>query len=81
MAELADAQDLGSSGDTAQVAGDKGLTKNEPGDGTRVGQTMGQTDPDLALLAGAWPTLPAAMKAGIVAMVKASGCMQAGDAQ
>ena len=29
-------------------------------------------DPDLAALVSAWPKLPAALKAGIVAMVKAS---------
>jgi hypothetical protein len=32
---------------------------------------VGQTDVELALLIDAWPTLPAALKAGIVAMVKA----------
>jgi len=31
-----------------------------------------KTDPDLAILATAWPTLPAALKAGILAMVKAA---------
>ncbi len=30
-------------------------------------------DPDLAALIGAWPTLPAALRAGIVAMVRAAG--------
>ena len=30
------------------------------------------TDPDLQTIADAWPTLPAALKAGIVAMVKAA---------
>ena len=30
-------------------------------------------DEDLAAVVGAWPDLPAAVKAGIVAMVKASG--------
>ena len=29
-------------------------------------------DPDLATIAAAWPTLPAALKAGILAMVKAT---------
>ena len=30
-------------------------------------------DPDLATIVAAWPTLPAALKAGILAMVKAAG--------
>ncbi len=29
-------------------------------------------DPDLALLIDAWPTLPAALKTGIVAMIEAA---------
>jgi len=33
---------------------------------------VGKTDPDLAILTRAWPTLPAAIKAGIMAMVKAA---------
>jgi hypothetical protein len=31
-----------------------------------------QTDPDLARIVDAWPTLPSALKAGIVAMVRAA---------
>jgi hypothetical protein len=31
-----------------------------------------QTDPDLARIVDAWPTLPEAVRAGIVAMVKAA---------
>jgi hypothetical protein len=30
------------------------------------------TDPDLAAVIAAWPTLPPAMRAGVVAMVKAA---------
>jgi len=33
----------------------------------------GANDPDLAAVVNAWPTLPPAVKTGIVAMVKASG--------
>jgi hypothetical protein len=32
-----------------------------------------KSNPDLAAVVDAWPTLPEAVKAGIVAMVKASG--------
>jgi hypothetical protein len=31
-----------------------------------------QTDPDLARIVDAWPTLPEAIRAGIVAMVQAA---------
>jgi hypothetical protein len=31
------------------------------------------TDPDLAAIVDAWPALPAALKAGIVAMIRAAG--------
>ncbi|MCC6427501.1 MAG: hypothetical protein IT435_11845 [Phycisphaerales bacterium] len=31
------------------------------------------TDPDLAAVIAAWPSLPAAVRAGITAMVKAAG--------
>ena len=30
-------------------------------------------EPDLAMIVSTWPNLPAAVKAGIVAMVKATG--------
>lgn len=36
------------------------------------GQQTATTDPELALLIAAWAKLPGAMKAGIVAMVKAA---------
>jgi hypothetical protein len=32
-----------------------------------------QTDPDLAKIVDAWPNLPEAIKAGMLAMVKAAG--------
>ena len=33
-------------------------------------------DPDLTAIVSAWPTLPHALRAGIVAMVKAAGSAQ-----
>jgi len=35
-------------------------------------QTVAENDPDLAAIVTAWPALPEALKAGILAMVKAS---------
>jgi hypothetical protein len=39
---------------------------------------LAEKDPDLALVLHAWPTLPDALRAGIVAMVKAAGIAPAG---
>lgn len=39
---------------------------------------LAPTDPQLAAIVTAWPTLPAAIKAGIVAMVRASGWIASG---
>jgi len=38
-----------------------------------VAENLPPVDPDLTALIDAWPTLPAALKAGIVTMVKAIG--------
>jgi hypothetical protein len=35
---------------------------------------LAAVDPSLATLIGAWPDLPKAIKAGILAMVNAAGC-------
>jgi hypothetical protein len=43
-------------------------------------ETAAPTDPDLCQVIDAWPTLPEAVRAGIVAMVKASGNAPAGKA-
>ncbi|MEI8194456.1 MAG: hypothetical protein WCI73_00960, partial [Phycisphaerae bacterium] len=47
-----------------------GLSVDGQGVGTRVGQTVEKTDPELDAVTAAWPTLPPAIRAGIVAMVK-----------
>jgi len=76
MAKLAYAQDLKSCTGAAQVAANTGLTKPSPDDGTQAGQTGSiptLADDDLRAVVEAWDTLPAAVRAGIVAMVKASG--------
>jgi hypothetical protein len=39
---------------------------------TAQGQRAASNDPDLTALVEAWPKLPAALKAGIMAMIKAS---------
>jgi hypothetical protein len=36
------------------------------------GQRAESNDPDLAVINAAWPTLPEALKAGILAMIKAA---------
>jgi hypothetical protein len=69
---LADAQDLGSSAGKRQDVENTALTKDAAERGKRVGKTLGKIDPDFAKVAAAWPTLPAAIRAGIVAMVKAA---------
>jgi len=38
-----------------------------------LGAREAPVDPDLAAVVDAWPTLPAAIKAGILAMVRAGG--------
>jgi hypothetical protein len=49
----------------------KGLRKTT-GRLTAQGQRAASTDSDLAAMVDAWPTLPEAIKAGILALVKAS---------
>lgn len=58
----------------------KALSDDCPRAGPQSGAGMGihtplggPADPDLSALVAAWPTLPAAVRAGIVAMVKATG--------
>ena len=57
-----------------------GCSKGTPGNSLRQGPSRVaehlpndtcQTDPDLAAVVAAWPELPEAIKAGILAMVKA----------
>ena len=50
-----------------------------PYDSPHLPHDTRQTDPDLAAIVDAWPTLPEPIKAGIVAMVKASGPAVAED--
>ena len=58
-------------------------TPEKPGSGDKSGANSGAvdtgkadgrqaTDPELQTIVEAWPTLPAAVKAGILAMVKAT---------
>jgi hypothetical protein len=57
---------LANSSETAQVS------RAPEAKGEAVGQQNPPADPDLARVMEAWPALPPALKAGIVAMVKAS---------
>jgi hypothetical protein len=43
-----------------------------PKEGRRLWVSAAPLDPDLAAVMAAWPALPEAVRAGIVAMVKAS---------
>ncbi|MFN5946518.1 MAG: hypothetical protein ACK5Q4_14410 [Phycisphaerae bacterium] len=57
------------------TAGNTGLTAHAPRSTTQPAAEPTRatpTDPDLAAIIAAWPTLPAAMRAGVVAMVKAA---------
>jgi hypothetical protein len=44
-----------------------------PGPGAAPAQRAAPDDPELAALVAAWPTLPEAIRAGILAMVRAAG--------
>lgn len=46
--------------------------QSPPAEQARLIARSGKTDPDLAHLIEAWPGLPDALKAGILAMVKAA---------
>jgi len=54
------------------VSGDKAKTYEEQPRGLAP-PLRRDADPDLAAVISAWPGLPQALKAGIVAMVKAAG--------
>ena len=54
------------------VASPKDLRQPAPSIAHHLPTDTCQTDPDLAAVVAAWPDLPEAIKAGILAMVKAS---------
>lgn len=53
---------------------DNGLSRTNAGPGTVIDPPLihdiRQTDPDVQIIVDAWPKLPEAIRAGIVAMVK-----------
>jgi hypothetical protein len=80
VAELADAQDSKSGGVFSQVPENTSTCENPQ---NRLGAFLGASaatppplspaaDPDLAAVLSAWPHLPEPVKAGILAMVKAT---------
>ena len=72
VAELADAMDSKSIAENPQDIAGQAVT-NTPDSAVPASVPVGlPVDPDLASIAAAWPTLPAALKAGILAMVKAA---------
>ncbi len=76
----ADAEDLKSFEGDAEAMPPQGVTSSDSPPvehmqktGRKNAPAESPTDPDLEAVAMAWPTLPAALKAGILAMVKAAG--------
>ena len=58
--------------DSSSTISDKKLRNHTPAL-TAQGQRAGSNDPDLAVVIESWDRLPEAIKAGILAMVRASG--------
>ena len=67
-----DAADLQSAPQDAQVASAAGLTESCPGDWASGWASILQSNPELAALVEAWPSLPEPVRAGIVAMIEAA---------
>lgn len=55
-----------------QPTAPEALTQQNESDCQNHWQEAAQNDPDLRAVVEAWPTLPAAVKAGVVALVRAS---------
>ena len=64
------AADLKSAGGSEEILQPQILRDISKAGGAQSGAQLPQTDPELACLMDAWPTLPQAVKAGIVAMVQ-----------
>ena len=72
MAELAYALDLGTGAQAANGAVNKGVSPNSETVLASCLAFLVEKMPDLARVVKAWPELPEAIKAGILAMVKAT---------
>jgi hypothetical protein len=55
-----------------QYAGNSGVGGESGAESGALGAQNGPVDPDLAAVMEAWPGLPAAIRAGILAMVRAA---------
>jgi len=58
---------------TPENIGKSGISADAGADAGAVETKTGRFSPDLQALIDAWPALPDAIRAGIVAMVKAAG--------
>jgi len=58
---------------TPEIPGKKAHSENCAAPGAAVGSENTPIDPDLAAVVDAWPKLPEAIRAGILAMIRAAG--------
>lgn len=57
----------------ANSSENRGVADESGADSGALGAQVGAIDPELGAIIDAWPTLPDAIKAGILAMVRTAG--------